>query len=47
MISKRKKKCLTILAALVVLGGVMAWFGWYKFFRSEPEPRWANESERF
>ncbi len=29
---------------LVVAGG---WFGWYKFLRAEPEPKWADEAERF
>ena len=47
MISKKKRKCLLILAVLIVLGGFMGWFGWYKFFREEPEPKWADEGERF
>lgn len=33
-----------IIAVLIVVG---AWYGWYKFFREEPEPVWANEAERF
>src|SRR5262245_40633961 len=42
-----RKKILRWIIVLVVLGGFGAWFGWYKFFREEPEPLWANEAERF
>jgi len=44
---KTKKKCLVVLAVLLLLGAVLGLFGWYKFFRQEPEPRWADEGERF
>ncbi len=44
---RTKRRILTWLVVLVVLGGAGAWFGWYKFFREEPEPIWANEAERF
>jgi hypothetical protein len=32
---------------VVVLGIAAGWFTWYKFFRDEGEPAWANETERF
>lgn len=44
---QKKKKLLRWLVVIAVLGLFVAWFGWYKFFREEPEPKWANESERF
>lgn len=47
-LSPRTKKVirtlLIVVGVLVVAGG---WFGWYKFFREEPEPKWASEMERF
>ena len=47
-LSPRTKKillrCLVVLLVLAVAGG---WFGWYNFFREEPEPQWANQAERF
>lgn len=46
MTSSRTRLGLGLLV-VVVLGGLGAWFGWYKFFREEPEPKWANETERF
>lgn len=42
-----KKKILRCLLVLIVLGIAGGWFGWYKFFREEPEPVWANETEHF
>jgi hypothetical protein len=42
-----KRKILSCLLVLLVLGIAGGWFGWYKFFREEPEPVWANETERF
>jgi len=36
----RKRKLLTALAVLLLLGAAGAWFGWYKFFREEPQPDW-------
>jgi len=35
---------LVVIGALAVAGG---WFGWYHFFREEPEPKWTSEAERF
>jgi hypothetical protein len=47
-LSPRAKKillrCLIVVGVLAIAGG---WFGWYHFFREEPEPKWANETERF
>jgi hypothetical protein len=42
-----KKKRLKILVAIAVLSVCAAWFGWYKFFREESEPKWADAGERF
>lgn len=47
MIFKVKWRWKRILTAFVLLGLMAAWFGWYKFLRTEPEPKWADESERF
>ena len=46
-LTPKKKRVLVWLAVLVLLGGFTVWFSWYKFFREEPEPQWANQSERF
>lgn len=42
----RKTLIISLLVVLVLAAGG-AWFGWYKFFREEPEERWASEAERF
>src|SRR4051812_27201336 len=42
-----KKNLLRWLLGLLVLVAIGGTFGWYKFFREEPEPVWANEMERF
>lgn len=47
MTSKTKRKIFKALLVLVVFGGVIGWFGWYKFLRAEPEQKWADELERF
>lgn len=47
MSSRTKHKFCKLLFLLVLLIVVIGWFGWYKFLRAEPEPKWANESERF
>lgn len=44
---QKKKKLIRWLIVLGVLVLFVGWFGWYKFFREEPEPKWANEAERF
>lgn len=44
---RTRKILLGWIVALVVIGAFGAWFGWYKFFREEPEPAWASEAERF
>jgi mono/diheme cytochrome c family protein len=44
---KRKIHWLRGLLILFVLAVFVGWFGWYKFLRTEPEPKWADESERF
>src|SRR5687767_6315669 len=47
-LSPRKKKILLrTFIVLLVLGVAGGWYGWYKFFREEPEPKWADEGERF
>jgi len=45
MALKRKiwKWVLVSLLLLLVIGGI----GWYKLLRQEPEPKWADEAERF
>ena len=35
-----KRKWKLIGVAVVILGLIGAWFGWYKFFREEPQPEW-------
>ena len=47
MSSNIKRKIFKTLVVLVLLGIIGVWFGWYKFLREEPEPKWADESERF
>jgi hypothetical protein len=47
MQSKFKRKICRKLFVLLLLVIAVAWFGWYKFLRAEPEQKWANESERF
>jgi mono/diheme cytochrome c family protein len=42
-----KRKIIRVLLFLVVLGVAGGWFTYVKFFREDPEPVWANESERF
>jgi mono/diheme cytochrome c family protein len=39
---KKKSWWKIALLALVVLGGVGAAIGWYKFFREEPQPAWVT-----
>jgi len=48
-VAQRRRKIITwlgVIAVVVVLG---VWFGWYKFFREEPQPDWvfANADMRF
>jgi hypothetical protein len=47
MSSKTKRKILITLIVLVVLGGAGGLFAWYKFFREEDQPPFADEIERF
>jgi hypothetical protein len=43
--SKRHLRVLaTVLAVLVLLAGVLAYVGWYRFFREEPQPDWVTSS---
>ncbi len=44
---RAKRIILRCFIVLVVLGVAGGWLTWYKFFREEPEPVWANESEHF
>ena len=44
---RTQRKLLWSLGLLVVLVVAGGGFTWYKFFREEPEPAWANEGERF
>jgi mono/diheme cytochrome c family protein len=44
---RARKILLRCLLVVVVLGIAAGWFTWYKFFRDEGEPAWANETERF
>src|SRR5688572_16600190 len=32
----------TVLAVLVVLAAGLAYVGWYRFFREEPQPAWVT-----
>ena len=43
--SKRRWARIVLLLIFLAAGSVA--FAWYKFFREEPEPRWASEAERF
>jgi mono/diheme cytochrome c family protein len=43
--SKRHLRVLaTVLAVLVLVAGVLAYIGWYRFFREEPQPDWVTSS---
>src|SRR6266705_974335 len=44
---RTKRKIITAFIGLVLLAVAGAWFGWYKFFREEDQPPFANEAERF
>src|SRR5262245_38072803 len=44
---KNKRKLIVGLAGLLIVGGFAVWFGWYKFFREEPERQFADEADRF
>ncbi len=44
---RTKRKLLLAAAVLLALGVFVAWFSWRYFFREEPEPQWADQSERF
>lgn len=47
MSSSIKGKIFKTLVLLLLLVILVAWFGWYKLLRTEPEPKWADETERF
>lgn len=47
MTIKTKRKIIKTLIVLLLLGGALALFGWYKFFREEDQPAFADEAERF
>ena len=32
------------LGVVIVVGALLAFYGWYKFFREEPQPDWVNAS---
>jgi processive rubber oxygenase RoxA-like protein len=42
-----KRKVFITLAVLLVIGALVAWFTWFKFFREIDQPAFANEAERF
>jgi mono/diheme cytochrome c family protein len=42
-----KRNLLIIVAILVLTGGLVGAVAWYKIFREEPQPAFANEAERF
>jgi mono/diheme cytochrome c family protein len=44
---RTKQKIIRCLIIIFVLAVTAGGFTWYKFFREEPEPVWANQSERF
>ncbi|MFN0059120.1 MAG: hypothetical protein ACKVX7_11730 [Planctomycetota bacterium] len=45
--SSKKKKLLIVLGVLLVLGGVLGFIAWYKFFREEPQRAFKDEADRF
>ena len=47
--ARKRRKIVTWVGVIVVLVAFGAWFGWYKFFREEPQPDWvfANADMRF
>lgn len=42
-----KRKRIRVLLCLLVLALLGGWITWYKLFREVPEPKWADEAERF
>src|SRR3954470_23945897 len=48
-VAGRRRKFFTWTALIVILIGATVGFGWYKFFREEPQPDWvfANADMRF
>ena len=45
--SSKLKKFAVFLLFMLIAVGALAWFGWYKFLREEPEQQFENEVERF
>jgi mono/diheme cytochrome c family protein len=39
---KNLRVLITVLAVLLLLGAVLAYIGWYRFFREEPQPDWVT-----
>ena len=42
-VARRRRKIFTWIGVIVILIGFGAWFGWYKFFREEPQPAWVTQ----
>ena len=43
-VAQRRRKIFAWIGVIVVLVAFGAWFGWYKFFREEPQPDWVFAS---
>jgi mono/diheme cytochrome c family protein len=41
--ARKRRKLKIALAVIVLLVAFGAWFGWYKFFREEPQPDWITK----
>ncbi|MBC7943669.1 MAG: hypothetical protein H7X91_00010 [Burkholderiales bacterium] len=41
---RKRNKIIVLALGLLLIGAALAYFGWYKFFREEPQPDWVTET---